>query len=676
MQFQPSNEPAICSVKLRLMARVLPMAFLLASGAVSAASAPDMFTAAIPAAGVPDGQHLFEVSLNRRLLDDIKPGQSMTLRLPGRGAEEVIFDGRLGTGPAQRWIGHLKSGVQHTVILELGSEGVVGHIRTPKARLELGVANGKQWLTDKGMGQPSASISALPAMLRYGKSGEDMAGAGPAARVAKPAKAAYPVRFDLVRMSALTAGEEVALEVPGKGSYRVVYDGAMSSDRGVSTWVGHLADYGTDFRVLVTSGPEGSVGNVTTPSGEFELTLNDSQEWLIDRSASGLKSFVATRPDELHVTESMLQKHGAKPGTLPTAVAGAATSTGTGTTTATTAAASTATNVIDVLVYYTPGFLQARGTGWRLRIDQLVALANQAYIDSGINMKARLVGTELVNYPDTTTNSAALPLFYGSDKASGFGSVGQTRASRGADLVVLLRPFQYPAQGGTCGVGYVLGSASYAISMYWPYAYSVVSDGTSNGYFCTDYTFAHEMGHNEGSMHDRATVKSQGGGQGAYAYGYGYGVSGSFGTIMSYITPRIGKFSNPKDLTCGGKYACGVSETNTSSSANNALALNNTAPSVAKFMPSVIPDTISLTGVVSVNGAPLAGVTFTAVGSAPAGGSPSCYASGTTGAWGCTMPTEWTGTITPNLPGATFTPASLTYTNQFYSLSYQNFTRN
>ena len=53
------------------------------------------------------------------------------------------------------------------------------------------------------------------------------------------------------------------------------------------------------------------------------------------------------------------------------------------------------------------------------------------------------------------------------------------------------------------------------------YAYSVVSDGrdvNGSSYYCTDFTMVHEVSHNMGSMHDRATVASQGGGQGVSVF--------------------------------------------------------------------------------------------------------------------------------------------------------------
>lgn len=676
----PKLSPASHSTKSSHLPRRLACALALASLSVlslsaHAANAANIFASAQAEPGVAAGQHLFAVKLDRAALDRAKSGQVLRLSLPGLGSHELVFDGRLSQGESVKWMGHLKQGVQYSVVLSLTPQGATGQIRTPQGAFELGHANGKQWLADRGVGDVSKSLAGLPAMFQPVAFGAGMkAGEG-----VKPAKVAHAVRYDTVRMAALKAGDEVALDIPGRGSYRVIYDDTLSNDSGSSTWVGHLADYGTDFRVLVTSGPEGSLGNIMTPSGELELTMSGKQQWLIDRQASGYKSYMPPHTDEAHVPEDFLNSLQAAAGNTTTAnTAGAGTTTTTTTSTATTAT-TTPAPVVDLLVYYTPGFAAARGAQYRLRIDQLVALANQAYVDSGVNLKVRLVGAEPVTYPDTTLNTAALPLIYGSNAAAGFGTVGSTRTARGADLVMLIRPFKYVAQGKSCGVAYILGSATYPISMYAAGGYSVVSDGTdtSVGYYCTDYTFTHEMGHNMGSMHDRPTVKAQGGGVGAYAYGFGHGVAGSFGTIMSYVTPRIGKFSNPAIATCGGKYACGVSETDPVNSANNALALNKAGPMVANFKAKFTPDTVNVTGVVSKAGLPVGGVTFTAKGSSPSGTAPSCYASSAfNGVWRCIMPLNWAGSITPSAAGATFTPATLNFTGLFASQANRNFTKN
>lgn len=639
---------------------------LLAGQALALEQSTRVFTSALPVAGSDASRPLIQVDLDSAALKAAKPGQVLRLDVPGFGSHEVVFDGSHGN----KWMGHLKAGIQYSVVVITDEQGASGHIVLPEGRFRLGYANGGQWLVREGQADASAEIAALPAMFRA-------AANLPAAELAKkPAKAAYPVSFDLVAMSNLKPGDDVALSLPGLGSHRVAYEETRASDSGNNIWVGYLKDYGTDFRVVVTSGPEGSVGNIFTPSGELELTMQGNQQWLVDRKASKLNSFIADHSDAHIVPTTLIGKPsgGATPNQPMLAGLTDTTSTSTPATTTTTTTSTTApANVVDLLVLTTPGFQTVRGTSWRLRIDQVVALANQAYIDSKVSTKVRLVGVEIINTPDNTSNTTTVTTMAAA--GAPFNNVPTLRNTYGADLVTLIRPFYNAAQGGSCGVGYVLGSANYNISMYAAYAYSVVSDGkdtAGTSYYCTDYTLAHEMGHNMGSMHDRATVASQGGGQGAYSYGFGYGLSGTFGTIMSYISPRIGKFSNPKDLTCGGKYACGISEVNnTTSSANNVLSLNNTGAAVASFRPTQVPNTMTISGVVSKAGVAVAGVAIT-----PSTSGVTCTASGSTGAYSCTVPLNWSGSLTPSLTGATFTPATLSFTGVLSSKTNQNFAKN
>jgi hypothetical protein len=97
------------------------------------------------------------------------------------------------------------------------------------------------------------------------------------------------------------------------------------------------------------------------------------------------------------------------------------------------------------------------------------------------------------------------------------------------------------------------------------------------------------MGHNMGSVHDRANTS----GGGAYPYSYGYQYiknpgnadPSNFSTIMAYDNcdegcPTIGYFSNPA-VTYNG-IATGVPITS-GLAADNALSLNNTRGFVAGF---------------------------------------------------------------------------------------------
>ena len=363
--------------------------------------------------------------------------------------------------------------------------------------------------------------------------------------------------------------------LPSGVSFDLVYDGRQDHPSGNVTWSGYLKDHGDDYRAVITFGSEGVSGRILTPDGEFLVESDADGEWLIDAQAAGLNPLEPSENDALIPLPEDVQKR------LPKRGRGDSTPTdGQRDRQAVAFAADTTPANIDVMILYTPGLASRLGGGLSARLDQLVALSNQAYRDSGVYINLRLVHKEQVNYSDTTTNSAALDaLTKGADTA--LAGVANLRNTKGADLVSLIRPFNYSASGGSCGVAWVGGYGGQPISGYANYGYSVISDGkdvNGSGYYCTDLTFVHELGHNMGSMHDRA---NSGGGMGAYPYSYGYGVSGTFGSVMSYINPRIGKFSNPA-ITCANGIACGVSET-ASNSANNALSLNNTRVAVAGF---------------------------------------------------------------------------------------------
>jgi hypothetical protein len=616
--------------------------------------------------------YLAQVSLNTASLEAAKPGQVFLIVLPGAGSFHVVFDGRLPKAGGSQWLGHLKEGVQYSVVLRQTALGMTGDIRTPQGSFRLGYANGAQWLAREGAaGAGASAFAALPRLFQVRDTGQGAAAASAdSASVSgkSPAKVAYPVSFNLVSMASLALGDEVGLDVPGKGTYPVIYDGTRANDSGSTTWVGYLKDYGDDFRVLITTGADGSVGNILTPSGELELTTVAGTQWLIDRTASGWTLLHPKEGDGL-APEATPAGEMAAGGIAMGGTASATSTTTTAATTPAAAATSSGATQVDVLILYTPGFVTRNGATWRTRIDQLVALANQAYVDSGMSVQLRAVGVEQVSYSDQTTNSTALGLLTNSSGA--FSNVAALRKQYGADLVTLIRPFYMTAQGQNCGVGYVGGYGGSNIAGYANYAYSVVSDGRDvlgTGYYCTDYTYAHELGHNMGSMHDRATVASQGGGTGAYPYSFGYGISGSFGTIMSYISPVTGKFSNPNVSTCGGNKSCGVSSTNTTSSADNARSINNTRTAVAAYQSTTTATTYQIAGVVSRSGAALAGVSFGIAGTGA-----SCGTSASNGTYACSVPSGWSGTVTPSLTGNTFTPVSLSYTSVAASQTNQNY---
>jgi hypothetical protein len=148
------------------------------------------------------------------------------------------------------------------------------------------------------------------------------------------------------------------------------------------------------------------------------------------------------------------------------------------------------------------------------------------------------------------------------------------RDQYGADEVVLLIN-----NATSCGLAWLMTNPS---PTFESHAYAVVHFGCAIGY----YSFAHELGHNMGSQHERAN----GGGGGAYPYSFGYqDPARLFRTIMAYDCSggclRIQHFSNPAVLYNGRP--TGVVDA-APDAADNTHSLNNTAPIVQAWRTHIV----------------------------------------------------------------------------------------
>lgn len=262
--------------------------------------------------------------------------------------------------------------------------------------------------------------------------------------------------------------------------------------------------------------------------------------------------------------------------------------------------------VIDVMFVYTPAAATHSGGAGAIqtRIDSMVNVTNQTYIDSGVNQRLRLIHSAQVTYSEytqaqataeghpTTMNASLSHATFLGGESDGFSTpdpngrvdvIHSLRDQYRADLVVFLT---LETRYDYCGLGWVLSSTDMnAISWTQRYGYNVVDIRCWAGGF----TAAHELGHNMGGMHDRANAGF--GFTPVYPYAYGYqDPNQNFVTVMAYSTGGscppswtngvcgpIGRWSSPSQSYNGRPLG------SNNPASNMVQTLNNTAVVIANF---------------------------------------------------------------------------------------------
>jgi reprolysin-like metallo-peptidase family M12B/all-beta uncharacterized protein/Kelch motif protein len=240
---------------------------------------------------------------------------------------------------------------------------------------------------------------------------------------------------------------------------------------------------------------------------------------------------------------------------------------------------------IDVLVLYTPLARVAQGGTSAIQslIDLGISKTNQAYQDSGVSQRIRLVRKEEVSY--TESGQMLVDITRLQAPADGYLDIAHTlRNAYGADVVHLI-----VNSPDYCGLAYQMQSVS---ASFAPWAFGV------NHYACIAPipVLAHELGHNMGLGHDLYVNP----GPAPYSYSYGYvnqaafvagaPISKRWRTVMAYndqcaasgfYCVHLDRFSNPS-LTYGADPMGHVTN------ADETRGLNNTAPTIAGFRAAVI----------------------------------------------------------------------------------------
>ncbi len=423
----------------------------------------------------------------------------------------------------------------------------------------------------------------------------------------RPAASALAVELDYAAMHTSQMGQTLNFAMPDGMTHRFVMDSPLVQNGETVTWIGRSSIFGSRFRAIISMGSAGVFGAVSTPTGEWRISPGGAHEWLVNETAERInepKEFCqaaipyvadAVTPElqqqiDRQVTFAVAQKTDKTQTSARQARAGED---------AVGRAVPAPQVVVDLMIVYTPQFQTNLGSGLATRLAQIVARANQSYIDSEVAITLRLVHHTVVNSSDNTASNNSTTLNNITNGVGVFSGIAALRTQYGADVVAYWR------DGGNSsgsGVGWVGGFAGQNFAGSDNFMYSVTT-GCVRG---CDVVLIHEIGHNMGGAHDRANAGTPGSngthGSFPYSYGWGSGVCLStngcptsaptdFGTIMSYQLPTVFKFSNP-DLVCanrsGTSVPCGIAETNVTSQSNVAKAFNNVRQTISGFRATAV----------------------------------------------------------------------------------------
>ena len=357
--------------------------------------------------------------------------------------------------------------------------------------------------------------------------------------------------------------------LPNRITYPVRFERQETSPSGDWTFVGRVNTRIGKLAAVLTFGRAGVFGVLPAPDGRMlHIVTNHGQAFI--QPAGGLVPVgtpAGAPPNDVVVPGqgTLASPAPVKSAPVPAAVQSAAPPP---TRRAQPALASTAALTrIDVLGVYTTNLVALRGSvaAAESEFTNLIAVANQAHVDSGTVARLRLVAMRQVDYSPGSFNYQALDAITG-NTIPGV-DVYALRDAHAADLVAMLRPY---AQGDdSCGIAYINA----------PYSSSETGFSVTATESCGPLVLAHEIGHNLGSHHDTDTT---GGAYGAYPFSRGYRQHGppAFATVMAYAEGTqswIGFFSNPRIISCMG-VPCGVED-----QADNVRSIGLMAGQISRF---------------------------------------------------------------------------------------------
>lgn len=443
---------------------------------------------------------------------------------------------------------------------------------------------------DEQVGAPAAGTTLSMAALEERRAGEsggseaDRTGPGPGpatmpdrgalvaerdptrAAVELPGQGAYrwrPVEVSEEHaIAASVPGGEMRLRTPEGQELTLEYVRHIEHPNGDWSWIGRVHGLPADVEeALITFGADavfGQVPHIDDSKAPLRLTTQAGTAWLGQASYDEL----ARRPRSVAPDDGLtVPEEAPRPGESPTAMADTATLPAVEVPAVAHAlraaheagAMALPTHTVDLLVGYTPGFLQAMGSRSVVvtRLNYVTDEMNLVLRRSGISGRVRLLDAQYVDYEPTATGGGTKldvalrdlsPGFTEQPVPAALQSLVAARETLGADLVSIMVG---PGNNAGCGLAWILKHFDAGYMQRWGYS--------ALAYGC-EHALKHEVGHNLGLAHDRETVGDVDDDPGVFPYAYGYrtrqpdGIG--FTTTMGYQfdagTPNAMVYSTPR----------------------------------------------------------------------------------------------------------------------------------
>ncbi|MBT9608519.1 MAG: reprolysin-like metallopeptidase [Aquabacterium commune] len=641
---------------------VLPTVLASAVLALSAGAAH----AAEPVAA-PQGLNILSpMKLDARALLAMKAGEQVAIDFPVIGRKTVVFETTTrGIDGLAYWHGRLAGSTRDRVYLKQTSAGFVGAIR---------FADRQVAFQQQGSALRAVDASALAAV------------AGQAYAVGNSLeKGVHEISGNFAAIAQAGEGAEIALPLPGGLAEVAVVTRSAIDEHGFQQVTGVSRMDGIAYPTQLTISKDAVFGTVLTSQGEYQIVTRDGKTQILDPKAAGWQ---VPRGDDHVEVHGLSDDEPLTAGAVITTTIKITTTRTTTTQKVTSTAVPTATAVatpsllplkpgtvdttINLLMTYSPSYVKMWGneTAARTRLSNLVEVANSAYGNSGTGVKFRVVGWRQVAVADATpqTHLGNLRL-----DAGAFKGTAAQKALNGAAMTVFFSPFNaVTSTTGTCGLAYVPAANAAGLATFKsqaPYLmFAALNDGqTSNGWYCESLTLAHELGHNLGNAHDKANSSFAG----VFSHSYGKGVSGAFGTVMSYISPRVALFSSPQLKCTSAGALCGTATENVVASV---LQTKSAVAALGKATATTVTSDGSLMvsgWLLNTNGTPFTGAATFKVNTAGV----SC-ASGSTGLYMCKVPQGVSSvTLSATVAGRAVSPTLSTFAINRLSNTPVNATR-